>query len=158
MTSKRSAFITTSAVMVLIGSGVNLFVALTLFMKFPSAPVPVSQSNVLQPSTLNHVISIVSAGFSCWGMVTAIGVLRLRSGQNLAYRISGLLFLMFVRSFLFLALVPDMFRRSGSNRIAAEVFEAVVILLAAFWLWFLNRRTTRAHLARPLELRQHSLR
>jgi hypothetical protein len=145
MTSKRSAFITTSAVIVLIGSGVNLFVALTLFMKFPSAPVPVSQSNVLQLSTLNHVISIVSAGFSCWGMVTAIGLLRLREWARISLIVlSGILLLMFVRSLLFMALAPDVFRRSGSNRVAAEVFEAVVILLAAFWLWFLNRRTIRA--------------
>jgi hypothetical protein len=148
MARKRSALITASAALVLVGSAANISLAVSLFIHFSSAQLPVSQSNVLQPSTLRHLMyamGIVDVGLSAWGIVTGIGLLLLREWARISLIVlSAILVVIFLRAFLFMILAADVFKRSGSTRTAAGMFEVTGILLAAFWLWFLNRRTTRA--------------
>lgn len=147
MAKRRSAVVTASGAIVIVGSAANILLALS-FIHFSSAHLPAIQSDVLQPSTFTHLMyamGIANLGFSAWGIVTGIGLLRLREWARISMIVlSAILLVMFVRTFLFMVLTPDVFRRSGSARTEAEVFEVVVIVLAAFWLWFLNMRTIRS--------------
>src|SRR6266568_866754 len=145
---KRSVGITISAVIAFLGSGAVLLLGTSAFLI-----VPASQPPFLKYATYFRGVLLV--GFATWGIASGVGLLRLRERARISLLVFSVLLLVCSLPGLIIFLVtpipitpnagnPELLRQTiVGMRIFVGVFYGILIVLGAFWLWFLNTRTTR---------------
>jgi hypothetical protein len=149
----RSAGVTTSAVIVLIGSvftilgGVMMLLASTFLAK--------SSSGADLPPNLGHFVaveSIVFFAFGGWGLAAGIGLIYLKQWARISTMIyAGILVVFTLPMAVFIAIVP-IFRMNDPSSVSNSTpiigfgmafFYAAFAALGGFWLYFFNQQDVR---------------
>lgn len=152
----RSAGVTPSGVVVLIGCGFVILVGVSmlagLFLVDFSKVSAESPGAVVVPPKFINGIFIFSAffefGFAAWGIITAVGLFRLRawartsmlvfSGMLVAFRLMGVPFLL---AMPMQPGTPEPAARMA--RIFMSVLYLSLAVLGTFWLYFFNRTSVK---------------
>ena len=141
---KRSAGVTASAVISIIGSSCSiLFGGLMVFRP-------------LSPVELVGIMAILFFGFGVWGIVSAIGLLRLRNWARISFAIYGRLLAFFSALasasgvlLMTLAISKDIQPKdvpSGLYAVEFALFAAIAVPFAAlgvFWATYFNRQSVK---------------
>jgi len=158
----RSAGVTASAVIGIIGSLISLLfgglivlsAVMTRVHPLPVAPgAPVSP---IDPALMLAVMSVFYFGFGVWGIVSAIGLLRLRKWARICFVVFGAILAFFSVCGAF-GMVIAMFITPRTlppgNNVPAGVITSVLAIFAAFmllcvglgiwWVIYFNRRSVK---------------
>lgn len=150
---KRSAGVTASAVIVLIGSSAGLLVACVTVI----ATIVVSREGAAPP-LVGHMMLFgvaLEVGLALWGIASGIGLLRLREWARISVLVfSGLLLLICLPGVIFVFTMPfplapnvddpELYRQMLLEmRVNLAVLYGLLISVAAFWLYFFNTRSVR---------------
>ena len=150
---KRSVGITISAVIAFLGSGATLLWGASMFLAVSLARAQASQPRFLRYGT--YFLGMLLVGFAAWGIASGVGLLRLREWARISLLLfSGLLLVCSLPALIMFIVMPipmppnannpELFRQTiVGMRVFMGVFNGLLIALSAFWLWFLNTRTTK---------------
>ena len=93
---ERSTGITVSAVMAFAGSalcialvGLNVMTAVTMRVQRPLPPVPDQPVAPGKPEVMLGIMAVFYLGFAIWGIVSGVGLLRLRNWARLCFAVFG---------------------------------------------------------------------
>lgn len=156
------AAVTACAVVLFFVSTLMLFIAMAIFL----VPVPANQSPFLR--SVMYVTALLAAALSAWGVITGVGLLRLREWARLSLILGSVLLLAYsLRGFITTVLLPiptspgqneELLKRVSSMRASMIPFYGTVIFLCVLCLWFLNRRTVKEQFWAPITVAATTLR
>ena len=150
----RSAGVTISAVVVLLGSGLVLLTGvMMLFASTSGVSVPQNQVRFFKYFMMITAVLLFAAG--AWGISTGMALLRLREWSRVSMMVFGaLLVFLSIPGLLMFLMVP--FPPPGTAvspqltpslltgmRIFFTLFYAALAVLGAWWLYFFNKRSTK---------------
>jgi hypothetical protein len=159
---RRSAGVTISAVLVFVGCGVTVLIAvmmgLSLTVAVPNGTLPHGYGYAI-------VFLIVAAlVFVGWGIASGIGLLKLREWSRVSMlAFAALLLVLAIPSTLVLLFVqlpsatttlpnPEVSRQAmGMARLIGAALYAVVGVLGAGWFYFFSRRSVKDEFSAPRE-------
>ena len=150
----RSVGVTVTAVVVLLGSGLTLLAGvMMLFASSSDLPVPENQIHFLKYFMAFMALVLFAAG--AWGIASGMGLMRLREWSRVSMLIfSALLVFLCVPGlvmFLFMpfpppgtAPSPEMTKEMlAATRVFMVVLYGILSALGGWWLYFLNKRSTK---------------
>ncbi|HEY0701766.1 MAG TPA: hypothetical protein VGD60_03270 [Candidatus Acidoferrales bacterium] len=155
---QRSPGITVSAVLIFVGSGLTLLVALLAALSI--ALLHATKSPQGPPSSVIGLSAFFYLGLSAWGIASGVSVLRLREWA----RISVIIFAAFLAlgAFGAVAMMPFMpLPPSGDADSASmfklfihgtEIFFSALGALGVWWLYYFNKPSIRAEFRQPQSL------
>jgi hypothetical protein len=150
----RSAGVTISAIVVLLGSGLALLTGvMMLFASTSGVSVPQNQVQFFKYFMMITAVLFFAAG--AWGISTGMALLHLREWSRVSMMVFGaLLLFLCIPGLLMFLMVP--FPPPGTAvspqltpnllmgmRIFFTLFYAALAVLGAWWLYFFNRRSTK---------------
>jgi hypothetical protein len=150
----RSAGVTISAVVVLLGSGISLLTGLMmLFASASGVSVPENQAQFFKYFMVFAAVLFFAAG--AWGVSTGLALLRLREWSRVSIIVfSALLLFLCIPGLLMFLMMP--FPPPGTvpspqltpsllmgMRIFLTLLYAALAVLGGWWLYFFNKRSTK---------------
>jgi|ERR1700728_857701 len=150
----RSAGVTISAVVVLLGSGISLLTGLMmLFASTSGVSVPENQAQFFKYFMVFAAVLFFAAG--AWGISTGMALLRLREWSRVSMMVfSALLVFLCIPGLLMFLMMP--FPPPGTvpspqltpslltgMRIFLTLLYAALAVLGGWWLYFFNKRSTK---------------
>jgi hypothetical protein len=156
----RSAGVTISAVVVLLGSGLALLAGLmTLFASTSGVSVPENQAQFFKYFMVFTAVLSFAAG--AWGLSTGMALLRLREWSRVSMMVfSALLVFLSIPGLLMFLMVPFPPPGTAVNpqltpniltgmRIFLTLLYAALAVLGGWWLYFFHRRSTKEQFLKP---------
>ena len=156
---KRSPGITFAALIALIGSIFTLLFGLLMLVIMMFAPIPAPGQSHVSPTLMRAVFVLLSLFYllpAIWGIVTSIGLFRLRNWARLSIIVFSVLLLLtgvFAGLVSLLMPVPAGVNTASNPsimlaiRLSMGLFWLTMIGIGAWWLIFFTRTSVRAQFA-----------
>jgi len=145
----RSAGVTASSIIALIGSGVTLLFAGVAALSLAIAPSPTQDVPFMKAVLIGIVVLWVAA--SGWGIASGIGLLRLREWARISMLVFGALLILFClpaaasMPFLRMPVPPDVPPAFFlAIRVVIPSFYLALAALGVWWVCFFNRKAVKA--------------
>jgi hypothetical protein len=153
---QRSAGVTASAVIALIGSGLTLLWAFLLIFGLFAMAAQESQPKFVQYFMVALVI--IMFAMSGWGIASGVGILRRQEWARISIMIfSGIMLIFTLPGLLMIPFIPMQPPAQGNLpsalftgiKIGIGMFYALLSALGAWWLYFFNKKGTREEFKQP---------